>query len=105
MHTIGSLDTLGRDVHEALRALRRSLAFSIVALLTLAIGIGANTAIFSDTSQNFWENPAITSERTYRAATTFLMSSRWMSSLTTTRVAVMSSPGFKSASSPAFGTL
>ena len=47
MNTIGFLDTLGRDVRYGLRALRHNPTFTMVALLTLAIGIGANTAVFS----------------------------------------------------------
>ena len=47
MNTIALLDALGRDVRYGLRTLRRNPMFAAVALLTLAIGIGANTAVFS----------------------------------------------------------
>jgi putative ABC transport system permease protein len=47
MNTIGILDIVGRDLRYAFRALRHSPMFTLIAVLTLGIGMGANTAIFS----------------------------------------------------------
>ena len=46
MNTIGPLDALVQDVRYAIRVLAANRAFTAVAIISLAFGIGANTAIF-----------------------------------------------------------
>ena len=49
------MEFLFKDLRQAIRSLRRSPAFTLVALLTLTLGIGANTAIFTVTNGILFE--------------------------------------------------
>jgi putative ABC transport system permease protein len=53
-NSLVTLEALFKDVRHALRRLRRQPLFTAVAVLSLALGIGANTAIFSLLDQALW---------------------------------------------------
>ncbi|HWB97615.1 MAG TPA: ABC transporter permease, partial [Bryobacteraceae bacterium] len=61
------LDHFGRDVRYACRSLRRSPGFVAAAIVTLALGIGANAAIFSVVYAVLWKPlPYFQPDRIYR---------------------------------------
>src|SRR5258708_10955070 len=55
---------IGQDIRFTLRTMRKSPAFTAVAVVTLALGIGANTAIFTVVNAVFFNPIPVNDPRT-----------------------------------------
>jgi len=71
------LETLARDTQYTLRQLRRSPGFAVTCILTLAIGIGVNTAIFSIVNGLLFSSLHIHEESRVRALGLQLKDAPW----------------------------
>jgi len=93
------LESLWTDVAYSFRLLRKDAIFSSVALLTLAIGIGANTAIFSLLNGLVWKTlPVEHPDELVRLALTNLppTDSRWATGLKSAKGRIFTYPLFES---------
>ena len=61
------MESLLRDIHIALRGLIRNPGFALVALLTLALGVGATTSVFSVVYGVLFRPAAVSRRRSTRA--------------------------------------
>ena len=59
MATLNSFEDLFRDLRHALRTVRRDRAFTAIAVISLALGIGVNTTIFSLTAEFLFSKPSV----------------------------------------------
>jgi predicted permease len=64
------LDDLSKDLKHAVRMLRRNPVFSILAIVTLGVGIGANTAIFSVVNSLVLQSLPVSASRRLMALST-----------------------------------
>src|SRR5204863_6507825 len=62
----GFMETLGQDLRYAVRMLFANRGLTVVAVLSLALGIGANTTIFTFVDALLLKPPAVTDPGTLR---------------------------------------
>ena len=70
MNTIGFLDAVWQDLRYGARLLRVNPGFAAVAILSLALGVGANTAIFQLLARSRFRAPKSSSKSGSPARTT-----------------------------------